>query len=122
MIIEDDAAARENATRALQRLGFAVRSLTTAATGLAAIKAEPPALVLLDIYLPDQPGWGILETMQADPEIVDVPVVVMSADDDSARSFSLGACAHLMKPLDREQLAAKALQYARIRPRQMLSA
>ena len=117
LIVEDDAVARTYAERALRQLGFSTRSVSTAATALAAARADPPALVLLDIYLPDEPGWNVLATLQSDGALCDVPVIIISADEDRTRSLSMGAREHLVKPLDRDRIAACAVQHARVRPR-----
>jgi PAS domain S-box-containing protein len=117
LIVEDDAVARTYAERALQRLGFTTRCVSTAATAIAAAHADPPALILLDIYLPDEPGWRVLSALQDDDALREVPVIVISADEDRARSLGLGACEHLVKPLDRDRIAAAAVQHARVRPR-----
>lgn len=80
--------------------------LTTFALGLAgleAARADPPDLILLDIHLSDARGEDLLDAMQADPRLRQVPVVVVSADAtrDQAKSMLMrGALAYLTKPLE----------------------
>jgi DNA-binding response OmpR family regulator len=77
-------------------------------------RSEPAALIVLDIHLPDRSGWDLLADLKADETTRDAPVLVVSVDDNRGRALALGACDHIVKPADRDQLAAAALRYARI--------
>jgi CheY-like chemotaxis protein len=114
VVIEDEAAARDLICRALARLPFRVRCASSAAEGMQFASEEPAALIVLDIYLPDRSGWDLLADLKADPATREAPVLVVSVDDNRARALALGACDHIVKPADRDQLAAAALRYARI--------
>lgn len=70
-------------------------------TGLDLARRRPPALILLDRHLPDIDGDEVLARLRAEPETVDVPVVMVTADDapeDIQRLLSSGASAWLVKP------------------------
>ena len=90
--------------RALEGRHVVVRTAPTAEEGLLLARGPVrPALVLLDLDLPDQPGITVLEHLRADPELHDVPVVVVSSDAMPAtaeRLAAAGATAYLTKPLD----------------------
>jgi CheY-like chemotaxis protein len=49
-------------------------------------------------------GWAVLAEIKAEPELRDVPVIMMTMVDDRQRGFALGAADYLMKPVDRERL------------------
>ena len=60
-------------------------------------------LILLDVHLPDVPGWEVLARLQADESTRQIPVVVISADATERQIERLrhaGAHAYLTKPLD----------------------
>src|SRR5262249_26086068 len=57
--IDDEADARDLVTRALTPMGFAVQGARTAQAGLELVRSAKPALVLLDINLPDRSGWSL---------------------------------------------------------------
>lgn len=116
VVIEDEADARELAARALTRAGFSVQGAGGGEAGIALARAKAPALILLDIFLPDRTGWGVLQTLKSEPATRDIPVVVLSVNEDRAQALSLGAAEHLTKPADRDVLAATALRLARKRP------
>jgi len=116
IVIEDEPDARELAARALTRAGFAVQGVGGGEAGLALVRAKKPALVLLDIFLPDRSGWRVLQSLKQDPKTQDVPVVVLSVNEDRAHALALGAAEHIVKPADRDMLAATVMRFARLRP------
>ena len=116
LVIEDEADARELAARALTRAGFSVQGVGGGEAGLALARAKTPALVLLDIFLPDRSGWRVLQSLKRDPKTSDIPVVVLSVNEDRAHALALGAAEHIVKPADRDMLAATVMRFARRRP------
>jgi signal transduction histidine kinase/ActR/RegA family two-component response regulator len=115
VVIEDEPDARELAARALTRAGFSVQGVGGGEAGLALARAKAPALVLLDIFLPDRSGWRVLQSLKHDPKTQDIPVVVLSVNEDRAHAMALGAAEHIVKPVDRDRLAATVMRFARKR-------
>jgi CheY-like chemotaxis protein len=113
LAIDDQEAVRDLVTRTLAPLDFAVQSARTGEAGAALARQTSPDLILLDINLPDGSGWRVLEGLKADPETSDIPVIVVSIIDDRARSISLGAAEHLVKPVSRDVLCAAAMRLAK---------
>jgi PAS domain S-box-containing protein len=77
--------------------------------GLELAHSQNPALVLLDLHLPDISGAEVLRRLKSDPATAGIPVVVISADatpGQSSRLLELGAHAYMTKPLDLEKLLA----------------
>lgn len=75
--------------------------------GLDIAEQHRPALVLLDLHLPDLDGLQVLTELQANPVTAAIPVIVLSADATPAqieRLLAAGASAYLTKPFDVEQL------------------
>ncbi|PYK31417.1 MAG: hypothetical protein DME57_03815 [Verrucomicrobia bacterium] len=71
--------------------------------GLDLARQHAPDLILLDLHLPDVPGWDVLSELKADTNTSDIPVVVISADATShqvKRLLKAGAVSYLTKPLD----------------------
>ncbi len=110
LVVEDEASARDLTCRALAALPFDVRTAATVAEGIAAFRALEPALVVLDIHLPDGAGWEVLaEIRRTRPG---TPVLVVTIDDDRARALALGAADHIVKPAERDHIAATVLRLA----------
>ncbi|MGE0595018.1 MAG: ATP-binding protein [Hyphomonadaceae bacterium] len=115
IVIDDEANARDLAVRTLTPIGFAVQGARTAEAGIALARSTAPALVLLDINLPDRPGWGVISDLALDPATAHVPIVVLSIEEDRRRSIELGAAEHLVKPATREAICAAVLRIARVK-------
>jgi PAS domain S-box-containing protein len=112
LLIDDEESARDLTARSLARLGFDVRTAVTGREGLEMARSLAPSLVLLDINLPDITGWQVLDELKAG-DLAHIPIIVHSIDDDRQRALAAGACQHLVKPADRDVLAAAALRFAR---------
>lgn len=114
LVIEDENSARDLVRRALARMPLNVLCAATAAEGVRLASRQAPALIVLDIHLPDGSGWDLLAEFRSDPDLAQTPVLVVSIDDDRSRALSLGACDHLVKPVDRDRLAATVMRYLRL--------
>ena len=112
LLIDDEESARDLTSRSLTRLGFTVRAAITGEEGIELARTLRPSLIVLDINLPDASGWDVL-TVLTTGDTGDIPVMVHSVDDDRERALSSGACDLLVKPADRDVLAASALRFAR---------
>ena len=86
------------------------RSLVAAmqgSLGLELARDHEPALILLDLHLPDLRGEEVLLQLKADSRTREIPVIVLSADATKGqieRLLASGAHAYLTKPLDLKQL------------------
>ncbi len=111
LIVDDDELNRYTLARRLTRDGHA--NLGMAGNGveaLAAMRQDKFDLVLLDIMMPELDGFGVLEAMKMDGALAGIPVIVISANDDSAnfvRAIELGAVDYLSKPFDPVLLRAR---------------
>ena len=67
--------------RQLVREGIAVRTATTGEEAIEIAEAEPPALMVLDVGLPERDGFDVVDTMRQRPELKGIPVLVYTARD-----------------------------------------
>jgi CheY-like chemotaxis protein len=104
LIVEDDDDLREMMAQLLSIEGF---QTTTVANGREALEylhgAAKPDVILLDLMMPVMDGWEFRRQQKADPELAPVPVIVLSALDQS-RAAGVDAAAFLKKPLDFDRL------------------
>ncbi|MEW5956645.1 MAG: response regulator [Chloroflexota bacterium] len=79
LYIEDERPVIELVRQALQGMRLEVVGVTAAAEGLAAMRDHKPALLLLDLMMPDMSGWDLYRAMKADPNLAGIPVIVITA-------------------------------------------
>jgi len=100
LIVEDDKFLRELMSKKLITLGYEVVSAADGESGLVMIKETKPDVVLLDLILPGINGFEVLEKAKQDPEIANIPVVILSnlgQGEDIEKGLALGAKDFLVK-------------------------
>jgi CheY-like chemotaxis protein len=100
LLIEDDKFLRELMNKKLLTLGYEVVSAADGESGLVMIKETKPDVVLLDLILPGINGFEVLEKAKQDPEIANIPVVILSnlgQGEDIEKGLALGAKDFLVK-------------------------
>jgi PAS domain S-box-containing protein len=106
LAIDDDAAARDLLQRLLSREGYHAIVAASGQEGLRLARAHSPDAILLDVKMPDLDGWEVLTQLKSDPDLADIPVVMVSIEDERASLCALGAVDYLVKPIDSERLLA----------------
>jgi signal transduction histidine kinase/DNA-binding response OmpR family regulator len=106
LVIDDDQTVCEVMARYLEREGFVVRIATGGREGLQLARELHPAAITLDINMPDLDGWTVLAALKGDPQLADIPVVLVTIEDNRSRGYSLGATEYMTKPIDRERLVS----------------
>jgi signal transduction histidine kinase/CheY-like chemotaxis protein len=106
LVIDDDPDARDLIRRFLAREGFDVLTAANASEGLRLARQFKPTLITLDVLMPHQDGWAVLADVKADPQLAEIPVVMLSILDEQEKGFALGAADYLTKPFDRDRLRA----------------
>ena len=93
--VDDNEANRYIVARILQNAGFTVVEAATGAAGLKAAAEHQPALVILDVKLPDISGFEVCRQIKANPETAFIPVLHLSASfvqsQDKAEGLDSGA-------------------------------
>jgi signal transduction histidine kinase/DNA-binding response OmpR family regulator len=111
LVIEDDPGAIELLRTYLEGDGYAVRVARDGLTGIAAARARPPAAIILDILLPGADGWDVLRELKADPDLRDLPVIIVTVVDERGLGLALGAVDYFLKPVDRVALLHRLSRY-----------
>jgi signal transduction histidine kinase/DNA-binding response OmpR family regulator/HAMP domain-containing protein len=111
LVIDDDPAVRELLQRFLSKEGFQVASASGGEEGLQLAKERRPAAITLDVLMPGMDGWAVLTALKADPDVADIPVVMVTIVDNKNLGYALGASDYLTKPVDRDSLAVLLRKY-----------
>jgi len=107
LVVDDEQSIRRFLRTILEEQGYKVLEASTAKQGLASASSSRPALVLLDLGLPDMDGLAVLPLLQA---VTDAPVIVLSArdqQDDKIAALDSGAVDYLTKPFGVGELGAR---------------
>jgi CheY-like chemotaxis protein len=103
LVVEDNDPNRVMLCRRLNRHGYRTVEAADGAQAIAALAKQPFDLVLCDVMMPGVDGYEVLKTMKADPDLQSIPIVMISALDetaDIARCIEMGAEDFLHKPYD----------------------
>ena len=108
LVVDDEATVRQALERALRLEGFAVSTAADGLEALAAVAQRPPAVIVLDVMMPDLDGVSVVRRLRADG--IDVPVCILSARDeveDRVAGLQAGADDYLVKPFAIAELTAR---------------
>jgi signal transduction histidine kinase/CheY-like chemotaxis protein len=84
LVVDDDAAARDMASRALVRSGWQVREAINGREALASLEENVPSLILLDLMMPEMDGFEFVAALHDNPGWRSIPIIVVTAMDISA--------------------------------------
>ena len=107
LIIEDEADIRSFASRVLELEGYRVLQAEDGDVGLRLVRESRTSLVLLDLRLPGDDGWAVLEQIKSEPELSAIPVIVFTASAgirEREKALGMGAADYLVKPLSAASL------------------
>jgi len=116
LVVDDEAAVRDLMHRFLTKEGFRVVTAAGGEDGLRLARELRPDAITLDVMMPGMDGWAVLSALKADPDVADIPVVMLTIVDDRNLGYALGAAEYLTKPIDRERLVAVLTKYRRDLP------
>lgn len=114
LIVDDEPLNVEYLDMRLEDLNYQTVTAVDGQEALDKMKSEQPDLVLLDLMMPVLDGFAVLAQAKADPELRDIPVIIISADNDSksiVRGIKQGADDYLTKPVNHELLVKKVKEF-----------
>lgn len=88
----------------LKDAGYRVARAVNGKEGFEMAQKLYPEVITLDIFMPVMDGWELLEKLQGDPKLKNIPVIIISVTSDSQRGVAFGASEVLVKPLEPESL------------------
>ncbi len=110
IVVDDDEDFRTMVSQLLGRVGYETRGVATGEQALAAARSERPALVLLDVHLPDVSGYEVYRALRAELG-QDVPIIFLSGarteSYDRVGGLMLGADDYIVKPFVTDELIAR---------------
>lgn len=108
IIIEDEPDTVEMFAEMMRLSGYQVLKSYDGAPALELIMSEMPDAVVLDVMMPDMSGLELLEQMRANPDLAEIPVLIVSAlglPQDIQAGLDAGAAVYLTKPVTYQELS-----------------
>lgn len=112
LVIEDNPLASSLMSMWLTEAGYKVEIASSGEEALQKAISVRPAVITLDILLPQMDGWRVLHRFKEMPETSDIPIIVVSIVEDKSFGLSLGAVDYMVKPVSRTNLLAKIQRLA----------
>jgi DNA-binding response OmpR family regulator len=115
LVVEDDPEINELIGAYVELSGFSCRRVTRGDEALREVHRHRPALIVLDVMLPDLDGFEICRRIRSDPHTAAIPIIMLTALDQEemrCRAVQCGASDYLTKPFDPDRLMAAIRQRA----------
>lgn len=106
LVIEDSVPAADQITRYLTEMGMQPIVYPRGEGAVEEVLCVQPALVILDLLLPNLSGWDVLAQLKTNPQTKEIPVIIISVVDERTKALAQGACEYLVKPITRAQFHA----------------
>lgn len=118
LVVDDTKENLRILVEALGEEGYKVRPALNGRIALEAARKEIPDLILLDILMPGMDGYQVCEALKGDVRLRDVPVIFISALDETAdkmKGFSAGGVDYISKPFQTEEVLARVKTHLTLR-------
>src|SRR5512139_549405 len=110
LIVDDNIRNLDLLASLLRTRGYRVRPASSGPRALRAALSAPPDLVMLDVSMPEMDGYEVCRRLKAEPATREVPVVFISALDetmDKVKAFGVGAADYVTKPFQIEEVHSR---------------
>ncbi len=110
LVVDDTLPNLRLLTSLLQEQGYNTRGVSTGGMALTVVQTAPPDLILLDVNMPGLDGYEVCRRLKSDPQTRDIPILFISALDETAdkvRGFAVGAIDYITKPFQVEEVLAR---------------
>ena len=106
LVVDDDQDARSLLSHYVKEAGWQIITATDGEQALEQARRHKPNLITLDLMMPGMDGWETLRRLKADPELLAIPVVIISIVVERRQALVLGAVEALTKPIIQDELLA----------------
>ena len=123
LIVDDEYAGRETLQSVLEGEGYQLEMAENGMQAIEKAKKLLPDVILLDVMMPGMTGYEVCQRIRSDPEIAEIPIIVLTALDDRdalLTALKAGADDFISKPFDRYELRARLLGITRLNRYQKL--
>jgi two-component system, cell cycle response regulator DivK len=114
LVVEDDPLMQRMALKVLRSRGYATEHASNGREAVAMAARLRPALILMDLSLPEMNGWEATRALKADPALASIPVIATTAHamvGDRETAIAAGCAECLTKPYEIAELVALVVRY-----------
>lgn len=118
LVVDDVPDNLRRLSQMLGKYGYKVRPAQDGEMALKAATTAPPDLILLDIRMPGMDGYEVCRRLKEDPQLKEIPVIFVSALDDTAdivNGFAVGGVDYVTKPFQQEEVLARVRTHIDLR-------
>lgn len=122
LIVDDEVANLKLLSQILSQQGYLVRPTERPQLAIESATSQPPALILLDVKMPEMDGFEVCSRLKQDERTRDVPVIFISAlreTEDKVRGFEAGGMDFITKPFQEEEVLARVRTHIELRNMQL---
>src|SRR5260370_27393016 len=106
LVVDDDPTVRDLLAKTLGKEGYRVIVARNGIEALTLAREHRPQAITLDVLMPQMDGWGALREFKTDPQLREIPVIMVTVLNERGMAIPLGAADFLTKPVDRQRLTA----------------
>lgn len=104
LVIDDDSTVHELVKRNMTAEGFNIVSASNGKEGLELVRKIKPDVITLDVMMSEMDGWNVLMELKGEPELADIPVIMMTMIDKKDVGYAMGVSEYLVKPVSKDRL------------------
>jgi putative two-component system response regulator len=122
LVVDDSLVNLKVITDIMKLRGYKIRPAPSGKLALQGAVTEPPDLILLDINMPEMDGFEVCRELKANPNLRDIPVLFLSALDDTVdkvKAFEVGGVDYITKPFQIEEVWARVETHLKLRSLQV---
>ena len=122
LIVDDEIANLQLLAHLLDQQGYKVRPLERPKLALDSALSQPPALILLDVRMPEMDGFEVCRRLKQDERTLNIPIIFISAlheVEDKVRGFEAGGVDFITKPFQEQEVLARVRTHTELRNMQL---
>jgi DNA-binding response OmpR family regulator len=113
LVVEDDDNMIEMLRHYFSKQGVQIDVALNGTDALTKARIKKPNLITLDINMPGLNGWDTLTIIKSDVELSDIPVVVITSEEERKKGLDLGADEYLIKPINKDDIETIFSRYVK---------
>jgi two-component system phosphate regulon response regulator PhoB len=117
LVVDDEPDLQRLLTFNLRNAGFEAEAVATGEEGIAAAARARPAVIVLDVMLPDMQGFDVCRRIRASADLADVPIMLLTArsdEQDRVRGFEVGTDDYVVKPFSVREIVMRVRALVRL--------